>query len=123
MSISITVILTLVLVTIVHKFNSLDGQSASFPYLVLKSIKVVLGIRSTEHPTSALWRLTWISFVIWFLALRIIYQTEMVEFVIFGVQKPQIKTVDQMRDKNIKLIATIELLNLLDIDSNGKMFK
>jgi len=46
----------------------------------------------------------------------------MIEFTIFGVQKPEIKTVDELRDKNIRLIVPKDLLEHVDIDSDGNIF-
>jgi len=48
--------------------------------------------------------------------------TEMIEFAVLGVQKPEIKTVDELRDKNIRLIVPKDLLEQLDLDSDGNIF-
>lgn len=46
----------------------------------------------------------------------------MIEFTIFGVRKPEIKTVEELKDNNIRLIVPKDLLEILDIDSDGNIF-
>lgn len=109
----------LILIAIIQK---LSKGTTAFPLLILKTIRIVLGIRSKELQTRRFCRLTWLFFVMWFFTLRTIYVTEMIEFAIFGVRRPEIKTVDELRDKNIRLIVPKDLLEQIDIDSDGNIF-
>ena len=60
--------------------------------------------------------------VVWFFAIRTIYVTKMVEFIVLGVQKPAIITLDELRARNIRLLVSVDLYDYVDIDSDGRFF-
>ncbi|KAL7013537.1 hypothetical protein ACKWTF_015453 [Chironomus riparius] len=95
---------------------------ASYPLIILKAALIIIGIRQVNPKCNASWQLVLMIMVIWFFTLRTIYVTKMIEFIILGIKKPTIKTLDELQVRNIQLLVAEDLHLYLDKDSDGNFF-
>ena len=122
-TISTSAVATIILVTVVNGLKQTKDVIifyASYPLVILEATRIIFGIRHSKSNTS--WRLILMILVVWFFAIRTIYVTKMVEFIVLGVQKPAIKTLDELRARNIRLLVSMDLYDYVDIDSDGRFF-
>jgi len=104
--ICIIFIISCIVITI---FNRLSKRFKEMMYgstggtAAFNTFQTFFGISHVEVPNGNFARIVMICFVCWCLVIRTAYQGKLFEFTTTAIRKPEIKTLDELKEKNFTL--------------------
>ena len=117
--ICITFVISCIVITIFNQFPKRfkkraygrTGRTTAF-----NTFQTFFGISHVEVPNGNFARIVMTCFVFWCLIIRTAYQGKLFEFTTTPVRKPELKTLEEMKSKNITLYFS-------NISTNFRMFE
>ncbi|KAL7013005.1 hypothetical protein ACKWTF_015144 [Chironomus riparius] len=105
-SLIITLLSAVVTICIINRFplvfkNIIYGSKVQSP--IFNIVRGFFGIGQTILPDKDVGRLILLSFILWCLVIRTAYQGKLFEFTTTAVRQPEMRTIEELKDKNFSL--------------------
>lgn len=79
------------------------------PSTLFNIFQLFFGISEKKTPNEIFSRIILISFIFWCLVIRTAYQGKLFEFTTTAIRKPELKTLDALKDRNFSLYFSYDM--------------